>query len=387
MRNISPVVKDDDIEKKKHTHSVSDISDFPEIPDETAISGMGFTKNSGDYSKPNGGIPKSDLASAVQTSLSKADTALQEHQSLAEYVKADDARLTDARPANGGNAETVNGHTINADVPANAVFTDTTYEPATTSSDGLMSAADKTKLDETRLWRRCVVGQSTDTITNPYYKFASISLSDAYYDAAITFKVSLNYGDRSTYLGILTAHVRTSGTAYWEGSELVWEYALSGIDTTKFILCYNTSTKPTIAELWVKVDRGWSLYHFDVLTEGTRTTSNNSLWTLYNKSSAGSEAALPSGYVQQTSTLGMIKNSISGNAATATNASKVNNHSVESDVPSNAKFTDTTYSNATTSAAGLMSAADKAKLDDMSSSSVAAVKAKFTSFKSNFEIL
>ena len=148
MRNISPVVKDDDIEKKKHTHSVSDISDFPEIPDETAISGMGFTKNSGDYSKPNGGIPKSDLASAVQTSLSKADTALQEHQSLAEYVKADDARLTDARPANGGNAETVNGHTINADVPANAVFTDTTYEPATTSSDGLMSAADKTKLDD-----------------------------------------------------------------------------------------------------------------------------------------------------------------------------------------------------------------------------------------------
>lgn len=146
MRNISPVVKDDDIEKKKHTHSVSDISDFPEIPDETAISGMGFTKNSGDYSKPNGGIPKSDLASAVQTSLSKADTALQEHQSLAEYVKADDARLTDARPANGGNAETVNGHTINADVPANAVFTDTTYEPATTSSDGLMSAADKKKL-------------------------------------------------------------------------------------------------------------------------------------------------------------------------------------------------------------------------------------------------
>lgn len=143
MRNISPVVKDDDIEKKKHTHSVSDISDFPEIPDETAISGMGFTKNSGDYSKPNGGIPKSDLASAVQTSLSKADTALQEHQSLAEYVKADDARLTDARPANGGNAETVNGHTINADVPSDAVFTDTVeYKDAFGSSISLDDACD-----------------------------------------------------------------------------------------------------------------------------------------------------------------------------------------------------------------------------------------------------
>ena len=29
----------------------------------------------GTYSKPSGGIPKTDLASAVQTSLGKADTA------------------------------------------------------------------------------------------------------------------------------------------------------------------------------------------------------------------------------------------------------------------------------------------------------------------------
>ena len=93
-------------------------------------------------------------------------------------------------PANGGNAATVGGHTVEADVPANAVFTDTkpvnmkgatadtagsagyapapaagaqgkylmgdgtwqtppntTYSPATQSANGLMSAADKTKLD------------------------------------------------------------------------------------------------------------------------------------------------------------------------------------------------------------------------------------------------
>lgn len=40
----------------------------------------------GTYSKPSGGIPKSDLASAVQTSLEKADTALQQHQSLSGYA-------------------------------------------------------------------------------------------------------------------------------------------------------------------------------------------------------------------------------------------------------------------------------------------------------------
>ena len=36
--------------------------------------------NTGTYSKPNGGIPKSDLASSVQSSLNKADTALQTEQ-------------------------------------------------------------------------------------------------------------------------------------------------------------------------------------------------------------------------------------------------------------------------------------------------------------------
>lgn len=42
---------------------------------------------------------------------------------------------------------------------------------------------------------------------------------------------------------------------------------------------------------------------------------------------------------------------------------KVNGHTINADVPTGAKFTDTTYSNATTSAAGLMSSADKVKLD------------------------
>lgn len=42
------------------------------------------------YTKPSGGIPKTDLESSVQTSLEKANTALQEHQSLEGYVKDTD---------------------------------------------------------------------------------------------------------------------------------------------------------------------------------------------------------------------------------------------------------------------------------------------------------
>ena len=45
------------------------------------------------------------------------------------------------------NAQKVNNLTVETAVPPSAVFTDTTYSPATTSEDGLMSAADKTKLN------------------------------------------------------------------------------------------------------------------------------------------------------------------------------------------------------------------------------------------------
>lgn len=60
--------------------SYNDLTNKPTIPSaitESTVSGWGFTKNTGTYSKPSDGIPKTDLASAVQTSLDKADTALQ----------------------------------------------------------------------------------------------------------------------------------------------------------------------------------------------------------------------------------------------------------------------------------------------------------------------
>jgi len=37
------------------------------------------------YQKPTTGIPSTDMAEAVRTSLGKADTALQQHQSLSAY--------------------------------------------------------------------------------------------------------------------------------------------------------------------------------------------------------------------------------------------------------------------------------------------------------------
>lgn len=57
----------------------------------------------GTYSKPSGGIPKSDLASSVQSSLNKADTALQTHQDISG--KQD-------KLVSGTNIKTINGQSI-----------------------------------------------------------------------------------------------------------------------------------------------------------------------------------------------------------------------------------------------------------------------------------
>ena len=50
--------------------------------------------NKGSYSKPSGGIPKTDLASAVQTSLEKADSALQNHQDISGKLDKSGGTMT-----------------------------------------------------------------------------------------------------------------------------------------------------------------------------------------------------------------------------------------------------------------------------------------------------
>lgn len=66
---------------------------------------------------------------------------------LKAVLEAIKGKMPTSLPANGGNADTVNNHTVNTDVPSSAKFTDTTYSAATQSTNGLMSAADKKKLD------------------------------------------------------------------------------------------------------------------------------------------------------------------------------------------------------------------------------------------------
>ena len=102
---------------------------------EADVAAKGFTKNTGTYSKPAGGIPKGDLAAAVQTSLGKADTALQEHQSLAAYRTATAQDAIDSGKVDKGTGKglSTNDYTAAAKakvdaIPANPKYTDTVYD-------------------------------------------------------------------------------------------------------------------------------------------------------------------------------------------------------------------------------------------------------------------
>lgn len=156
------------------------------------------------YKKPSGGITKNDLDRYVQESLEKADTALQNHQDISgkvdrtsnstQFIKSESADtvvcfqsgatdyswiglknnegsnigwfgaskdkkpffygnsakqlalkddIPTSLPANGGNAATVNGLTVQTAVPANAKFTDTnTWRPLGTGANDACAGND-----------------------------------------------------------------------------------------------------------------------------------------------------------------------------------------------------------------------------------------------------
>nr|DAZ25725.1 MAG TPA: hypothetical protein [Caudoviricetes sp.] len=196
----------------------------------------------GTYTKPTTGIPKSDLASGVQASLGKADTALQKHQDISGKLdKTGDASSTTASFAAASSREnvktgeklsvlfgkiakwftdlkavafsgsykdlsdkptipdisgkqdkltagtniTIIGSTISAK--------DTTYGNASASVAGLMSAADKSKLDGINLVRYLRYNAAGGMIKGTWYKFASFNCTRYYNYSTAIFVAGFRY--------------------------------------------------------------------------------------------------------------------------------------------------------------------------------------------------
>ena len=118
---------------KSHTHTKSQITDFPaSLKNPTALT-----------IQTNG-----TTAAIYDGSAAKTVNITKSNIGLGNVDNTTDANKLVKYATSAGNASKVNNHTVNIDVPANAKFTDTTYGVATASSNGLMSSTDKTKLDD-----------------------------------------------------------------------------------------------------------------------------------------------------------------------------------------------------------------------------------------------
>ena len=98
-------------------------------------------------------------------------------------------------------AKTLNGHTLQTDVPAGAKFTDTTYGVATQSDNGLLSAGDKQKLDglrKPRVYHNVQVaasawGSGAGEVGGVWTRFANIPISGV--NASMYAQVVFNPND------------------------------------------------------------------------------------------------------------------------------------------------------------------------------------------------
>ena len=140
------------------------------------------------------------------------------------------------------------------------------------------------------IWRGCIVGQSSSNELNPWYKVASITLTNPNYDSRITFLVENTCSGIA--VGTLHVHIRTDENKKVISTDtgLVWLFNRNFIPED-FVLICPTFVSPT-CELWTKIDTGYLHRSFTVLSEGNRTISKVE-WSLFNTSSEGSYDTYP----------------------------------------------------------------------------------------------
>lgn len=215
-------------------------------------------------------------------------------------------------------ATQLNGKTIGSDPK----FTDTTYSDATTSESGLMSASDKTKLNGIATGATANTGTVTSVATG---------------------------------VGLTGGTITTSGTIK---ANLVSETKLNNASIT--------STESADRVYPVALDKNgklavnvpWTDNNTDTKVAQTATTTSANYEVLF--SGTADNTTRTEGARKNNN---LLFNPSTGNLQ-ATQLNGVN-------IGSSPKFTDTTYSNATTSTAGLMSASDKTKLNGIATGATA----------------
>ena len=107
--------------------------------------------------------------------------------------KANKTELPTELPANGGNSATVNGHTVNADVPENAVFTDTVYDDTEVKGSIAKLSSNLSNLkDGTTPVAKAVADEEGNNIKSTYAKKTELDAKANIADPVFTGSFSQN---------------------------------------------------------------------------------------------------------------------------------------------------------------------------------------------------
>lgn len=305
----------------------------------------------------------------VATDAAERARLYEEGASTAGYEAAQQA-LTTKLDVDGTavNSEKVNGLTVETAVPANAVFTDTTYE-AMTAAEAETGTETTSRVITAKVLADYVAGIVSTAVTNlvnssPASLDTLKELADALgNDPNFATSVMNAIGQKLDKAGgVVTGDLTVNGT--FKGN-VTGNCSGTASNVTGTVAFANGGTGATTrlaaAKNLTNEGVGTSASHFVTLT-------NN--WGKFGYSSAA-DAKTVLGIDKVDNTADSAKNV--AYATNAGDASTVNGFTVAKSVPANAVFTDTTYSNATTSKAGLMSTSDKTKLNGIESGAQANV--------------
>ena len=147
--------------------------------------------------------------------------------------------------------------------------------------------------------KRCVVGQNGNSDANPWYKFASVTATQASEDMRISFKVTFGYGS-ITRFAIINANIRTANANGANNFQRLEFESDTGVDSSNFILAHSGTGAGAVYELWVKLT-AYRFCFFEVLSESSRMAFIDR-WVLYNQVSLGYAAEPTSGYTKVAAT-------------------------------------------------------------------------------------
>lgn len=318
-----------------HTHTIANVSGLQSALDGKAASSHGTHVS---YSTT---APVMDGTASVGTA---STVARSDHKHPTDTSRAAQADLDALETVVAGKAASSHTHTIanitNLQTTLDAKAASShTHSAATTSAAGLMSAADKSKLDG--------IASGANAYSLPT---AGSSLGGVKTTSTVT--------SASGY----TACPIIGGVPYYKDTNTTYSLSSFGITATAAELNALDGITATVTEL----------NYMDGVTSNVQTQLNGKAASSHTHNYAGSSSA--GGAATSANKLNTNAGSATQPVYFANGVPVKTTYTLGASVPSGAKFTDTTYSAVTTSANGLMIASDKSKLDGMVLATVAEVE-------------